>query len=143
MTIRSATSPQVMQWLVLAGHYSITLAFSSSSSCSYSAPICSSSRRVAIASSSSTFDSAEADVDQHPVARSRAAVLAVEEADVDVALDAGYVDAGEPVGLVDDLQDLARDGQAHTSTPAVDPSVGTLNLSLGRANAIPASHARK
>ncbi len=56
---------------VPARGHSITLAFSSSSSCSYSAPICSSSASVARASSSSTLREREADVDQYPVARLR------------------------------------------------------------------------
>src|SRR5918992_362765 len=45
--------------VVVAAHHSITLAFSSSSSCSYSAPIASSSLRVSSASCSSTLESAK------------------------------------------------------------------------------------
>ena len=67
--IATPSSPHVMQWSSTqepegarpSGHapHSITLAFSSSSSCSYSAPICSSSSRVASASSSSTWEIAK------------------------------------------------------------------------------------
>src|SRR3954469_6325428 len=54
----------------------------------------------------------EADVDQDPVARLDR-LVALEEADVDGAPHAGDIDLGEPVGLVDDLYDATRDGQAH------------------------------
>ena len=43
--------------------------------------------------------------------------VGVEQPDVDRALDAGDVDLGEAVGLVDELDDLARDGQAHARSP--------------------------
>src|SRR3954468_5595191 len=75
----------------------------------------------------------EADVDQDPVARAGAAVaVAVEEADVDLAADPGDIDPGEPVELVDDFDDLAGDGQAHSrspsgageTSPAPDPTPG-------------------
>src|SRR5687767_14575001 len=50
----------------------------------------------------------EADVDQHPVAGARAAVgVLVEEPDVDRPPHTGNIDAGEPVGLVDHIDDLA------------------------------------
>jgi hypothetical protein len=53
-------------------------------------------------------------VHQHPVAGPDPAILAVEEADVDVAPDAGHVDLCESIGLVNKLDYLARDRQAHT-----------------------------
>ena len=55
----------------------------------------------------------EPDVDQHPVAGLRAVSVPVEQADVDVALDAGDIDPGEAVLLVDDLHDLPRNREAH------------------------------
>src|SRR3954453_20992649 len=51
----------------------------------------------------------EPDVDQDPVAGPEI----VEEPDVDGPSDPGNVDLGELVGLVDDLNDLAGNGQAH------------------------------
>ena len=77
-----------------SGHvpHSITLAFSSSSSCSYSAPICSSSLRVASASSSSTFEIAKPTWIRTQSPGADAAAVGVEQADVDVAPDPGDVD---------------------------------------------------
>src|SRR5690242_15447998 len=61
----------------------------------------------------------EADVDEHPVAGAGAAVVVgVEQADVDRAANPGDVDLGEPVELVDNLDDLAGDGQAHGVLPS-------------------------
>ena len=92
--IGSASSPQVMQCSGPGGlAHSITLALSSSSSCSYSAPISTSSWWVAIASASSIRDMREADVDQHPVARPRRR----REPDVDAPPDARDLDQGEVV----------------------------------------------
>ena len=104
-----------------AAAHSITLARSSVSSCSYSAPIASSSSRVARASCLVDHGDREPDVDQDPVARTDV----VEEADVDGPPDAGYVDLGELVGLVDDFQDLAGDGQAHVDTLSSRPRCWT------------------
>src|SRR5215212_10285227 len=58
----------------------------------------------------------EPDVDQHPVAGPDL----VEETDVDGAPDSGYVNLGESVGLVDDLNDLAWNRQAHVSSSQSD-----------------------
>jgi hypothetical protein len=52
-------------------------------------------------------------VDQHPVTRPDAPFLAVEEAHVDVAAYSCDVDFGQPIQVIDDLDDLARDRQAH------------------------------
>jgi hypothetical protein len=59
-------------------------------------------------------------VDQHPVARPGARAVVVEQADVDRPLDAGDVDLREAVGLVNDLDDPAWDGQAHRRSPLRD-----------------------
>src|SRR3954462_3275029 len=53
----------------------------------------------------------EADVDQDPVTGARL-VVALEQADVDRPPYARHVDPREPVGLVADLQQLPRDGEA-------------------------------
>src|SRR4051812_28365276 len=70
----------------------------------------------------------EADVDQDPVAGPEV----IEEPDVDRAPDAGYVDLGELVELVDDFNDLARDGQAHVVFSSVGTLVPTSRSHLGR-----------
>src|SRR5450755_4752843 len=64
----------------------------------------------------------EPDVDQHPVAGPNAVSIGVEEADVDVAPDPGHVDLGQPIGSVDDLEDLTRYCQAHVATALLAPS---------------------
>ena len=83
--------------------HSMTLAFSSSSSCSYSAPISSSSFSVASASASSIFEIANPTWIRTQSPTRGAAVLVVEQPDADVAPDSGDVDLGEPVLLIDDL----------------------------------------
>src|SRR4051794_4306258 len=69
----------------------------------------------------------EADVDLDPVAGREV----VEEPDVDRSADAGYVDLGELVELVDDFNDLARDGQAHVVLSSVGTLVATSRSHLG------------
>src|SRR6266508_5018989 len=56
-------------------------------------------------------------MDQHPVAGARRLAVRVEQADVDVAHDPGDVDLREPVRLVDDLEHLPWDREAHQSAP--------------------------
>ena len=46
----------------------------------------------------------------------RSPVLAVEESDIDVAAHARHVDLGQPVVVVDELDDLTRNRQAHRPT---------------------------
>ncbi len=57
----------------------------------------------------------EADVDQDPVSRpdALAVVLGVEESHVDVAAYSRDVDFGQPIQIIDDLDDLPRNRQAH------------------------------
>jgi hypothetical protein len=52
-------------------------------------------------------------VDEHPVAGLHAA-LVVEEADIHIAPYTRNLDAGQPVGLIDELDHLTWDRQAHT-----------------------------
>ncbi len=77
--------------------------------------------RVASASSSSTFEIAKPTWIRTQSPGPAAAAVLVEQADVDVALDAGDVDPGEPILLVDNLQNLTWDGQAHVRSPPSTP----------------------
>ena len=83
---------------------------------------------MAIASSSSTCDIANPTWISTQSPGSDALAVVVEQADVDRALDAGHVDLREAVRLVDDLDDLAGDGQAHVDSSQLgvrgDPTPG-------------------
>src|SRR6185437_11253247 len=61
----------------------------------------------------------EAHVDEHPVARTYARALGVEQSNVDRPLHPSDVDLREPVRLVHEVNNLAGNGQAHwSSSPA-------------------------
>ena len=98
------------------GGHSITLAFSSSSSCSYSAPIRSSRRSVACASSSSTFDrakptwiSTQSPGCALPPPSSRRLTLTLRRTPAISTVASRF-------SLVHELDHLSRNGQAHASS---------------------------
>ncbi len=101
--------------------HSITLAFSSSSSCSYSWPICSRSSRVARASSSSTLEMANPTWIRTQSPGLHASGLAGEQAHVDVAAHADDVHFGDLMDRVDPLDDLAGNRQAHIALSSGSP----------------------
>src|SRR5581483_9813493 len=74
----------------------------------------------------------EPDVDQHPVAGTHRGPVGVEETDVDVALDTGYVHLGEPVLLVHDFDDLPRYGQTHAASSSPQAIAERVVLPPGR-----------
>ena len=73
---------------------------------------------VAIASASSTLRERESHVDQDPLTGLGGLAALIEQADVDVALDAGDVHPGQAVRAVDDLDYLSRYCQAHVAVAA-------------------------
>ena len=77
-------------------------------------------------------------MDQDPVARADAAAVAVQQAHVDVAPNARDVDLGQPVLSIHDLDDLARDRQAHesrsTTWPAASGVVSVITSGLRNAD---------
>ena len=51
----------------------------------------------------------EPHVNEYPVTGLDTPVLAVEQPDIDVSADARYVNLGQPIRVIDDLDDLTRD----------------------------------
>ena len=101
------------------GH-SISDPLSSSSSCSYSAPIPLSSSSVAWRLLLVHLREREADVDEDPVTGSDpASGVGVQQSDVHVSLDSGDVNLRQPVVRVDHLDDAAWNGQAHRGLPSL------------------------
>jgi hypothetical protein len=61
----------------------------------------------------------ESNVDQHPVAGLRAIAVGIEQANIYRAAHTGNVDPRKPIGLVDELDHLPWNCQAHLGSSSV------------------------
>src|SRR6185437_6897828 len=77
----------------------------------------------------------EAHVDEHPVAGLDPDAILVEQPDVDVAVHSSDIDLRETIGLVDDLDHLPGDREAHTvghrKRARVPREAGVLDFNVG------------